>query len=743
MVDKTVNTGAYGSLQVIATEGATDAANNRSQVRVRLILKEKTSAPTTYKLTNTSAFIDIGGGTDEWSGNFQFDWRPSGLQSQTIADITEWVDHNADGSKTVTCAGGIGATGTYGAGGATSVSVSLALTTLKVVPGVPTGLTATRVSDTQVSLAWSQTSASNGQPATNTIQRRVNGGDWATVATIAATTSTTVSASANQKIEYRVRGNNTAGSSAYSTASTPVYTTPAAPSNVAAVKNAGGNIVVTFAENVGYSEYSHEVWHGTVTGGVTTWDGSVLATLATGVLTYTHNSPNPALVHVYRVRSKAGSLVSGYAQSNSVQLLAPPNKPTLPALAPFKDAAVDLVLGWTHNPVDSTPQSHYEAAYSTDGGDNWTSTGKTSSTVSSKTYTGGTWSADDVVLFRVRTWGNATTGGSESTGGSPWSDVRSTTFKTVPVATVDVPADESTLESSTILVEVGFSQAEGASFVSATIVLSDDTGVLETAHSAELATRLQTRAANGGEYTVTVTVVDSNGLTSAPAESTFDVDYLTPATPVVDVVYLPESGVAQFALEFPEPGEGEAAVVEVTITRTIGGVAETITNRYPITEGTLTILDTTPTIHGSNEYTITGYSMDGASVDVVETLTTQESTRVFLSKGPGFEHIVAFGFNLTLEGTPTVDQGLVKAAGRSRPIGLYGRTGDLVVSGSSLIYPTWDGSTPDEIEALLLVPGRACYRDPSGRRLVGQVSGRVVRRSSVDAELSYTVTETS
>src|SRR5690606_33192583 len=114
------------------------------------------------------------------------------------------------------------------------------------------GVSASRVSDTQVQVSWSQSSASNGQPTSNTIQRRVNGGAWETVATISPATSATVAASPNQKLEYRVRGNNSAGSSAWSSESSPIFTTPAAPTNVGAVNNASLNIVLSWTPHTAY-----------------------------------------------------------------------------------------------------------------------------------------------------------------------------------------------------------------------------------------------------------------------------------------------------------------------------------------------------------------------------------------------------------------------------------------------------------------------------------------------------------
>jgi len=160
------------------------------------------------------------------------------------------------------------------------------------------------------------------------------------------------------------------------------------------------------------------------------------------------------------------------------------------------------------------------------------------------------------------------------------------------------------------------------------------------------------------------------------------------------------------------------------------------------TPASLTLLDTFPTIFGTNSYKVTTISADGATADTLITMVTAEGEWGFLSTGEGFSQIVKFGGNFALEATPTVDSTLFKAAGRTRPIALYGTTGDLVVTGSCLVADGF-GSTADELEAFLLIPGKAGYRDPSGRRIRGLVTGQVARQNSLLGTFNYTVTETS
>lgn len=734
-------TGGSGLIRIDVSNSGGNAGTNQSTVNWAFYLFENTTANSTFG-NGKSASVDWAGVTTLWSGLFNFDWRPAGLQGLLIASGSFVVTHNPDGGGAVTIQGNMGATGTSGAGGPTSVAQSIALTKLTSLPGTPTGLTSTRVSDTQVNLAWAQSSASNGQPTDNRIVTSINGAAFGAELIINPTTSAAVGAAANQKIVYSVRAANEAGGSGYSANSAPLYTTPGAPTGATATKNASLGIDVAFSSTVAYIEHEHELWHGVVSAGVTTWDAAPLVTLASGVLTYAHAAPNAAQVHAYQVRAKAAGLFSTYSTSNSVQLLAPPNKPTVPAMAAITNKAAATVFTWTHNPVDTTPQRAYEFNTSTNGGTTWATSGKVISTVTSFTVAANTHAANVVLTTRVRTWGQATTGGAETTGASPWSDLTAVTFKTLPVATITSPANLSTISEATVRVTVGFTQAEAATFNRASIQLLQGATLLEELDSTvQTGIQLSTVAANGVSYTLRARVRDSNGLWSDWVTSGFSVTYLAPVPAVTVLSYLADKGWIQLDMSFAAPTASQSVATKVTITRQIAGVVETVVKAYPV-EPALTFLDTIPAVFGSNLYTITTESALGSKTVTQMTLVTTELRRAFLSKGPGFASVGVFGGNLSITESLSVASATIEASGRVSRIGLYGVETLVELSVTSLVYKGF-GSTIKELRAILLMPGKACYRDASGRRLMGAAKGSLSYAKADTGELSFVITETS
>ena len=743
MVSNAIDVGAGGQLVIYAWEtGPTDANLNQSEVAWSAYFNERTSYPSTWQ-QGISAYVETNYGTI-WSGSFDFDWRPGGLQSTLIASGSFWTAaRNPDGSGFINFGVSMGSTGSVGGGGPAYVAVRLDLVKLTNLPYTPTGMTATRVSDTQTSLAWSQSYPTNGAPTSVLIQHNVNGTGWVDLVGMSGSAvSATVATATNRKTQYRVRSGNAIGVTPWSTATAALYTTPDTPTNATADKGTSLDITVKFTPQVAYTEHTHEVWHGVVAAGVTTWDSTALTTLASGVATYTHTAPNAAQVHIYRVRAKAGSLVSGYATTPAVQLLAPPNKPSTPAMNPFADKTLAFTYAWVHNPVDTTPQKAFEVGYSTNGGSTWTSTGKVVSAVSQNVFAANTYAANTALTLRVRTWGSATTGGSDGTGASPWADLTTVTFKTAPTTTITAPANGSTLNDSTIRVTVGFTQPEAATFVKAQLELLQGATLLETLESSiQVGITLATPAQNGISYTVRTRVQDSNGLWSAWGTSTFNTVYLPPVPATVTTSYLPDTGWVQLDLSIPAPVAGQSASTTVTISRAIKGVSENLMVNYPVSP-TLTILDTTPTINGTNVYTITTKSALGAAISITTTVVTNECRRAYLSKGNGYGTVVTFGGNLSVSESLSVASDTIQAAGRTKPIGLYGMETSVQLKVSSFMYEGF-GSPIDDVRKILLVPGQACYRDASGRRVFGSVKGSVSYKKSTRGDLSFTMTETS
>jgi hypothetical protein len=252
---------------------------------------------------------------------------------------------------------------------------------------------------------------------------------------------------------------------------------------------------------------------------------------------------------------------------------------------------------------------------------------------------------------------------------------------------------------------------------------------------------LATQGQDGISYTLRARVQDSNGLWSSWSSSTFSIAYLAPVPAGVALSFLPDNGFSQIDLTIPAPGAGQDDATAVTITRTIDGDEEVVVQDYPVAS-VMTFLDTTPTINGTNTYTITTTSDLGAQTTVTYDLVTAECRRAYLSKGAGFSIVIVFGANLSVSETLGVASDTLEAADRVKPIGLYGVETSVSIKVQSFIFEGF-GSTIALIRAFLLTSGKACYRDASGRRVFGSVKGSISYKKATRGTLSFTIIETS
>lgn len=737
----TKSTGTAGQLQLTLIESSTNSGANTSSVHV--VAKIYTPAGSFHSGSDLSVSLS---GDATWStGSWSFG---SGGGWHTLYDDYVTVGHNSNGTGSASVTFHLNdSTGTSGVGGPASVSGTLTLTTLAVTPGQPTGLTAARASDSQINLSWTRHYTSNGVPTDTNCQKQINNsGTWVNVAASGNISSMSVAVSANQKLIFRVDQSNGAGTSPWSANSNAVWTTPAAPSSCVAAKQSDGSVLVTWTNHVAYSEYVTQVWHGTISGGTTTWDSTPLFSAASGAAAYEHAAPDPTKVHIYEVRAKTSSgatLYSGYAVSNTVQLLTAPLAPGVADLPQYADAAVALEVDWTHQSADSSGQTAYEFSHSTDGGTTWTSTGKTTGTDSSYTIPASTYAANTALVIRVRTWGAATTGGSDGLGGSPWSAQQTITFKTRPTVTITEPSHTVNLDTANLVVMLTFDQAEGATAVHTTLQLFKSGAQIEQVDTRDISVvPFGTRLVNGGDYSVKAYATDSNGLTSDVDTVDFGVTFAPPAPATIDATYVPEAGMMQLAVSFPDPVAPQVSAATFVILRTIDdGPTEVITAPQTVV-GDILLLDTTPTINGDNVYEVVTWTADGASSDpVIADAVTTEARWAFLSTGDGFADYVLFFGDLTVSSTPQRDSALIKAAGRSRPIALFGDTSTLDIAVTATIL-TDAGSSPQQIEEMLLTAGLACFRDPSGRRIFGLLSNASIANIGPRfASLSFTISE--
>lgn len=229
-------------------------------------------------------------------------------------------------------------------------------------PAAVSSVSVSRVSDNQQNLTWSNNNTTD-EPYDNVMVYRYDNvtGSYILKATLSGSTesyndTTTI---ANRRYRYYVKAYNTSGYSS-ATYSDYIRTTPAAPSSVVAARS-GNNVVITWNDNSGI-ETNQTIQRNTSTDGVT-WAG--YADLDTGISsnTETYTDTSPANYNYYKVRADCTdpTLHSAYTESNLIIVIQPPDQPS--GLLPTDSSAIDgddaNTFSWTHNPLDSTPQSKF------------------------------------------------------------------------------------------------------------------------------------------------------------------------------------------------------------------------------------------------------------------------------------------------------------------------------------------------------------------------------------------------
>lgn len=85
--------------RIVVTVGAQNVGANTTSVNVKLICEETAEQPS-WHLTNDLPFSLSGFGATI-SGNWSFDFRPTGLGSYTLINTTRNIAHNSDGTMTL------------------------------------------------------------------------------------------------------------------------------------------------------------------------------------------------------------------------------------------------------------------------------------------------------------------------------------------------------------------------------------------------------------------------------------------------------------------------------------------------------------------------------------------------------------------------------------------------------------------------------------------------------------------
>lgn len=494
-----------------------------------------------------------GNGTIQWSvgdnthpfvggHSHSGDWPPVDASSGGgFATGTYVLDHDASGAAQVQ----VSYTYTASSGGSTAITSVDSLPAIPQTPANPSAATATRVSDTQQSVAWTNNSTGTAPYAGIKVYRTTDGGGYALIATLGVVTSySDTTTSANHKYTYGINAVGANGVEVGTAATPAVWTTPGAPSTLVAAKIAGGNIRLTWANNVNYSEYQTDIYE-SQNGGAYVYLNSV----ATGITTWDHVAPNPAVTHRYKVLANktSSSLFSAFSnESATIVLLSTANPPT--GLAPSgvtRDATEAIVFTWVHNPADGTPQSKYQLQYKIGAG-SFVTVGPTTSGVSSYSMP-----ASTVTNGQTITWHVATAG--ENATLSAYSADSIFTTQNRPTSTISAPGSSYT--NSQLNANWTYFQTQGSVQASWHAYLykkgalgdySDATLLEEAVGSGTTSSYAFTSTLLDGQvYAVRVYVTSATGLASIDSgtqRKEFTVTYLPPADATVAAVYDPNYG---------------------------------------------------------------------------------------------------------------------------------------------------------------------------------------------------------
>lgn len=707
---------------------------------------------TQYFANDSSVSWSIGGSFSPGSGTHAFDhnsstpWSPS--NETVIGTTSRVVSTSYTGAVTGSTTASV--TGLAAIAGTASVTVNWSVPKRPVsAPAAPTACDWTRVSDTQHTVTWTNTSPTNAAaPYTNVqVERQTNDGAWARIATLGVASSYSDKGTvANRKYRYRVRATNAGGSSAYSTSGSFATTPPAPLAPVA--KKVGSNIGLTWTDNSAYNT-GVQVWH--AADGV--WDGSALATLG-AVLSYTHSAPSPSVTHTYRLKqtTTTPALTSAYSpSSNVVQLLAAPLAPT--KLAPSsvaRDATNPITFSWQHNAVDTTDQAKFEVHYRLVGASVWDTSGTITSgtsswttTLSSSTYPNGV-----TIEWQVRTWG-------DYVNPSPYSATAVVPLSSPPSVLINQPDGVTPWPTSRLVATWGYNDNEANPQSAFRATLYDSAGnVIESRpRPSEVGTggastvTFSTPLADGGSYSVGVTAQDSTGLWSPQDINPFTVVFSPPPTPVVSVEWRPDDAASIVTVSNPPTVVGEVDATSVQVWRAIDdGEWVLLAEGLPLNA---TVTDFVPALGSSNWYRAIALSdlPSSAESEAVEVAASGVSG-IVINGGGQFAQAVRLRAELAVNIESGVAKGVHQFAGRSRPVEWTGEQTSRVIGVSAeIIHPDTgvlqDQSTWEEIDALARLAGPHCFRDARGRRFFVSMSGASVSGLGVAIRrgVAFTLTE--
>ncbi|MEK7532696.1 MAG: fibronectin type III domain-containing protein, partial [Patescibacteria group bacterium] len=238
------------------------------------------------------------------------------------------------------------------------------------VPTTTSGVAATYVSDSAITVTWTDNSSTE---TGFVIQRSANEGSYSTVSTtdLGITSYSDTSVSSNSQYVYRVAAQNAAGTSAYTT-STAVATTPSAATAPTVTYVSDSSITVGWTDNSSY-ESGFRIQQSANDGSYST-----LTTTATSTVSYADTSTSADSKYIYRAFALNSFATSTAATSSAVYTSS--DAPTVGS--PTVNSASSISWPWTDN---SSYEESFRLDFTTGSG---TDVDDVASTSASQTTTG-------------------------------------------------------------------------------------------------------------------------------------------------------------------------------------------------------------------------------------------------------------------------------------------------------------------------------------------------------------------
>ena len=597
----------------------------------------------------------------------------------------------------------------YQAGGTytSNEAVTLYAVWLVNAPTVaPTIGTNTRNSDTQNTISW--TYSTTTPPITKFyIERSVNDQAWTQITTVGETVRSYVdtSTSANKYYRYRVKCGNATGQSGYSSASNYTYNTPAAPTDLTAVRDESLKVNLAWTQN---GTTQTEVIVESSTDG-TTW--STVDTISGTLSAYTVESPDPLGLY-YRVtnRSNRTTVLTSEPSNVSEPLpLTAPNAPTIksPVSGQVFNMPQSVTLSWVHNTTDGTSQTAAQIRFTFNNGISWVSA--TVGTAQSYDIDTSSIPVNSLISFMVRTKGAYSEYGS-------WSNAQGFYLRQAPSVSITSPASSDGGSIADVPVQLGFTYTDNSgSFAGSEATITNANS--ETAwrgnptwsvsgsnYSFDVPVA-EFLPPNNSSYTLTINVNSTSGL-STTSTRIFTTDYVEPNPPVL--AYAINDGDCSVTLNVTE-GTGSSSIATVAV-----GVFRIDKNGETPIAAVMnsgdSVTDYLPPLDQDFTYRAVAYTVNGLTSQTLVTVHVDSDGRCMFNWGDG--NAQSAGFNMDVTWTTSVEheRSLYKVVGLVDPVVRTTNRRTRMISASGTVW--WEND--EQLEKLQNIPGMVYFREPQG-----------------------------